>query len=64
MLVLGRGKGEKIWVSGPCIISLEEVQRGTQYVRLGFTSPKSTSVVRAEIMTAKEVEQSLECFKS
>lgn len=48
MLVLSRKKQERVKISGPCDLTVIDI-RGDK-VRLGFEAPKSTSVLRAELV--------------
>lgn len=63
MLVLRRREGEKIAISGPCVISVETI--GDETVLLGFDAERSVSIVRSELegkpcprhrLTSDEVE--------
>lgn len=53
MLVLRRRQGEKISVSGPCVLSVETL--GQETVLLGFEADQSVSIVRSELLERGEV---------
>jgi len=48
MLVLRRRQGEKISISGPCVISVETL--GQETVLLGFEADRAVSIVRCELL--------------
>lgn len=63
MLVLDRKKNESIYVSGPCVIKISEIYRNCQRVRISFVAPKSTRIIRVELMTHEEASiAAQECY--
>jgi carbon storage regulator len=55
MLILARHENEKICIDGGIEITVVEIDRGR--VKLGFTAPKDTTILRKELcgQTGKEL---------
>jgi carbon storage regulator CsrA len=50
MLTLRRQKSETIVINGPCVIKI--IGTGKKNVRLAFDGPKSTKIMRGELVLA------------
>lgn len=48
MLVLSRTIDQKVFIDGPCVVTLVEMRRG--HVKLGFEADASVNIARAELL--------------
>ena len=55
MLVLGGKEGEKFMLDEDIVIELLEIKGG--YVRVGFTAPKTITILREKVYLREQLEK-------